>query len=81
MAMDGATATRRRGTALARRQWTESTTAMGGDGRCNGELMMMDGAALRRWAARRRQWPARDSAMVTQVFETLKPVLLCLACV
>ncbi len=27
--------------------------AMGGDGRRNGELMVMDGAALRRWTAQR----------------------------
>jgi len=27
---------------------------MGGDGQCDGEWMVMDGAALRRWTARRQ---------------------------
>jgi hypothetical protein len=49
-----ATAPRRRGTARVRRQWTESTTAMGSDGRRDGELTVMDGAALRQWTARRQ---------------------------
>jgi hypothetical protein len=44
---DGATAPRRQGTARARRRWTESTTAMGGNGQPNGEWTVIDGAALR----------------------------------
>ncbi len=40
--------------ARARRRWTESTTAMGGDGQRDGKWMVMDGAALRRWTARRK---------------------------
>jgi len=50
--MDGATAPRRQGSVRARRRWTESTTAMGSDGQCNGELKVMDGAVLRQWTAR-----------------------------
>jgi hypothetical protein len=46
-AMDGATAPRRRGTARARRRWTESTTVMGGNGQHDGELRVMEGAARR----------------------------------
>jgi hypothetical protein len=34
--------------------WTESTTAMGGDRRRNGELTVMDSTALRRWTAQRQ---------------------------
>ena len=45
--MDGATAPRQQGTTQVRRRWT-------GDGRCNGELTLMDGAALRRWTAQRQ---------------------------
>jgi hypothetical protein len=40
-------------TLRARWRRTESTTAMCGNGRRNGELTPMDGAALRRWTARR----------------------------
>ena len=90
--MDGATAPRRRGTALwlldgegrcdgsltarggvwrlldgkgGRRErgggWTESTTAMGGDGRRDGKLTVMDGTALRRDG----NSTARNGTMVT----------------
>jgi hypothetical protein len=40
-------ASQRRVTARARRRWIESAAAMGGDGRRDGELTVMDGAALR----------------------------------
>jgi hypothetical protein len=46
------TAPRRQGTARARRRWTQSTTAMGGDGQRDGEWTVMDGAALWRWMVR-----------------------------
>jgi len=52
--MDSVTAPRRQGTARARRQWTESTTAMGGNGQRDGEWTVMDGAALRQLTARRQ---------------------------
>jgi len=65
-AIDGAMAPRRREMAQhlldgkgrrnrgGRRRWTKSTTAMGGDGRHNGDLTVMDGAAQRRWMARQQ---------------------------
>ena len=40
--------------ARARWRWTESTTAMGGNGQRDGEWTVMDGTALRRWTARRQ---------------------------
>ena len=49
-----ATAPRWQGTARERRRWTESTTAMGGNGQQNGEWTVMDGAALQRWMSRRQ---------------------------
>jgi len=53
--------------AQARQRWTESTTAIGGDGRWDGELTVMDGSALRRWTARRqldgKEWRDGDSTM------------------
>ncbi len=52
--MDGATAPRWRGTARARRRWTESTTAMGGDGWRDGKLRVMEGAARWRGTAQPR---------------------------
>ena len=40
---------------------------MGGDGQCDGEWMVMDGVALRRWTARRQldgeEW--RDGDLTT----------------
>ena len=63
-AMDGATAPQRRGTARARRRWTESTTAMGGDVQRDGVWTVMDGA---RYGDGRRDGnsTARNGAMVT----------------
>jgi hypothetical protein len=62
-----ATAPRRQGTARARWRWTESTTAMGGNGQRNGKWTVMDGAELRRWTARRQldgeEW--RDGDLMT----------------
>jgi len=62
-----ATAPRREGTARARRRWTESTTAMGGDGQRDGKWTVMNGAALRRWTERRQldaeEW--RDGDLTT----------------
>ena len=61
------TAPLRQGTARARPRWTESTTAMGGDGQHDGEWTVMDGAVLRRWTARRQldgeEW--RDGDLTT----------------
>jgi hypothetical protein len=66
IAMDGTTAPQRRGMAQrllggegrrkrgGRRRWTESTTAMGGDGWQDGDLSVMDGAARRRWTAQQQ---------------------------
>ena len=48
-------APRRQGTARARRQWTESTVAMGSDGRRDGKLRVMEGAARRGGTARPRR--------------------------
>jgi len=66
-ARGGASAPRRQGSAQAWRRWTESTTAMGGDGQSDGEWMVMDGAALRRWTAQRQldceEW--RDGDLTT----------------
>jgi hypothetical protein len=45
--MDGTTVPRQQGTTQARRQWT-------GDGWCDGELTLIDGAVLRRWTAQRQ---------------------------
>ena len=65
-AMDGAMAPRRREMARhlldgkgrrkhsGRRRWTKSTTTMGGDGRHDGDLTVMDGAAQWRWTARQQ---------------------------
>jgi len=62
-----ATAPRRQGTARARQRWTECTTAMGSNGQRDGEWTVMDGAALRRWTARRQlggeEW--RDGDLTT----------------
>ena len=49
--MDGTMAPQRRGTAWAWRRWTESTTAMGSNGRRDGELRVMEGAAQRQGTA------------------------------
>ena len=60
----GATAPRRQGTVRARQRWTESTTVMG---QRDGEWTVVDGAALRRWTARRQldgeEW--RDGDLTT----------------
>ena len=66
MAMDGVRAPQRQGMARrllngegrrersGQRQWTKSTAAMGGDGRHDGDLRVMDGAARRQWTAQQQ---------------------------